>query len=142
MRKNRRELSDEFRIIAIDDEQGILDSIEALLNRNGYMCEGFTNPLEGLEDIRKNHYDLLVLDYFMQPIHGEEVVEEIRKFNKELYILLLTGHKDLAPPISTIKSLDIQAYCEKSDRLDQLQLLIESGIKTISQMRIYYMGSI
>jgi putative nucleotidyltransferase with HDIG domain len=48
---------------------------------------------------------------------------------------LLTGHKDLAPPISTIKSLDIQAYCEKSDRMDQLQLLIESGIKSISQMR-------
>ncbi len=135
MRRNRRELSDDFKIIAIDDEQGILDSIEALLSRNGYMCKGFTNPLEGLEEIRKNHYDLLVLDYFMQPIHGEEVVIEIRKTNKELYILLLTGHKDLAPPISTIKSLDIQAYCEKSDRLDQLQLLIESGIKSISQMR-------
>lgn len=136
MRKSRRmQLSDEFKIIAIDDEQGILDSIQALLNRNGYMCVGFTDPLKGLEEIRNNHYDLLILDYFMQPIHGEQVVEEIRKTNSELYILLLTGHKDLAPPISTIKSLDIQAYCEKSDRLDQLQLLIESGIKSISQMR-------
>ena len=125
MRKSRRvQLSDEYKIIAIDDEQGILDSIQSLLNRNGYMCVGFTDPLEGLEEIRNNHYDLLVLDYFMQPIHGEQVVEEIRKTNSELYILLLTGHKDLAPPISTIKSLDIQAYCEKSDRLDQLQLLI------------------
>lgn len=136
MRKNRRkELSEEFKIIAIDDEQGILDSVQALLSRNGYACDGFTNPLDGLEAIQNNHYDLLVLDYFMQPIHGEAVVEEIRKTNTELYILLLTGHKDLAPPISTIKSLDIQAYCEKSDRLDQLQLLIESGIKSISQMR-------
>lgn len=136
MRKSRRrQLSDEFKIMVIDDEQGILDSIQALLNRNGYWCIGFTNPLEGLQEIMTNHYDLLVLDYFMQPIHGEAVVEEIRKTNSELYILLLTGHKDLAPPISTIKSLDIQAYCEKSDRLDQLQLLIESGIKSISQMR-------
>ena len=136
MRKNRQmELSDEFKIMVIDDEQGIVDSIQALLNRNGYACKGFTNPLDGLEEINNNHYDLLVLDYFMEPIHGETVVEEIRKTNSELYILLLTGHKDLAPPISTIKSLDIQAYCEKSDRLDQLQLLIESGIKAISQMR-------
>ncbi len=136
MRKNRQgELSNEYKIIAIDDEQGILDSVQSLLNRNGYNCIGFTNPMEGLEEIRNNHYDLLILDYFMQPIHGEQVVEEIRKTDSELYILLLTGHKDLAPPISTIKSLDIQAYCEKSDRLDQLQLLIESGIKSISQMR-------
>ena len=68
------------------------------------------------------------------PLHGDQVVEEIRKFNKELYILLLTGHKDLAPPLETIKRLDIQGYCEKSDKFDQLLLLIESGIKSIKQM--------
>lgn len=137
MRKNRQiKVSDEYKIMIIDDEEGILDSIQALLTRNGYWCKGFTNPLDGLDEISKEHYDLLVLDYFMEPIHGEAVVEQIRKTNSELYILLLTGHKDLAPPISTIKSLDIQAYCEKSDRLDQLQLLIESGIKSISQMRM------
>jgi HD-GYP domain len=136
MRKNRMTaLSHEYSIMIIDDEEGILDSITALLGRNGYACKGFTNPLEGLEELKANHYDLLILDYYMQPIHGETVVERIRQTNNELYILLLTGHKDLAPPISTIKSLDIQAYCEKSDRMDQLQLLIESGIKAISQMR-------
>ena len=136
MRKNRfSKLSQEYKIMIIDDEQGIIDSIQALLNRNGYWCIGFTDPLAGLEELMHNHYDLLVLDYFMQPIHGEAVVERIRKKDTELYILLLTGYKDLAPPISTIKALDIQAYCEKSDRLDQLQLLIESGIKSISQMR-------
>ena len=136
MRKNQRmELSKEYKIMVIDDEEGILDSIQALLNRNGYWCRGFCNPLDGLDELMSEHYDLLILDYFMQPIHGEEVVQRIRETNLELYILLLTGHKDLAPPISTIKSLDIQAYCEKSDRMDQLQLLIESGIKSISQMR-------
>lgn len=76
----------------------------------------------------------MVLDFIMTPIHGDQVVEEIRKFNKELYILLLTGHKDLAPPLETIRKLDIQGYCEKSDKFDQLLLLIESGIKSIEQM--------
>lgn len=137
MRKERETgVTEEYKIMIIDDEEGILESIEALLTRNGYWCRGFTNPLEGLEEISKEHYDLLVLDYFMKPINGEIVVEKIRKKNSELYILLLTGHKDLAPPLATIKSLDIQAYCEKSDKLDQLQLLIESGIKSISQMRM------
>ncbi len=136
MRKDRETgVTEEYKIMIIDDEEGILDSIQALLTRNGYWCRGFTNPLEGLDEISKEHYDMLVLDYFMEPINGEMVVEKIRKTNYELYILLLTGHKDLAPPLATIKSLDIQAYCEKSDKLDQLQLLIESGIKSISQMR-------
>ena len=78
----------------------------------------------------------MLLDFIMTPLHGDQVVEEIRKFNKELYILLLTGHKDLAPPLETIRRLDIQGYCEKSDKFDQLLLLVESGIKAISQMNL------
>src|SRR5512138_1345695 len=118
MRKERETgVTEEYKIMIIDDEEGILESIQALLKRNGYWCRGFTNPLEGLDEISKEHYDMLVLDYFMEPINGEIVVEKIRRTNSELYILLLTGHKDLAPPIETIKSLDIQAYCEKSDKL-------------------------
>ena len=136
MRKQRsREVSQEYRIMVVDDEEGIIDTVTALLRRSGYWCKGFTNPLEALEELGREHYDLLILDYFMQPIHGNEVVERIRKTDYELYILLLTGHKDLAPPVSTLKSLAIQAYCEKSDRTDQLQLLVESGIKSIEQMR-------
>ena len=135
MRQRQQKLSQEYRIMLIDDEEGIIDSITALLNRNGYWCKGFVNPLDALSELEHEHYDLLILDYFMSPLHGDAVVERIRQYDHELYILLLTGHKDIAPPINTIKSLDIQAYCEKSDKLDQLQLLIESGIKSISQMR-------
>jgi len=138
MRKNRQgvEVSDEFRLMIIDDDEGIVDSITVLFRRAGYFIDGFTDPLAGVEALKSQEYDLLILDFFMLPIHGDETVELIRKFDKELYILLLTGHKDLAPPINTIKKLDIQGYCEKSDRTDQLLLLVESGIKSISQMRI------
>ena len=135
MRKNMAvQESNGCKIIVVDDEQGIVDSLSIFLKRSGYDFTGVTNPLEAIELVRNNHYDLMILDFMMDPIHGDEVVEEIRKFNKDLYILLLTGHKDLAPPLETIKRLDIQGYCEKSDKFDQLLLLIESGIKSIEQM--------
>ena len=123
-----------YKIIAIDDETGIIDSLSIFLKRTNYDFVGITDPIEGIERIRNEHFDLLLLDFMMTPLHGDDVVEEIRKFNKELYILLLTGHKDLAPPLETIKRLDIQGYCEKSDKFEQLLLLIESGIKSIEQM--------
>ena len=125
----------DYKIIAVDDEDGIIDSLAIVLKRSGYQFTGVTNPVEAIELIKNEHFDLLVLDFLMSPYHGDHVVEEIRKFNKELYILLLTGHKDLAPPLETIKKLDIQGYCEKGDKFDQLLLLIESGIKSIKQMR-------
>ena len=123
-----------YKIIAVDDEEGIIDSLSIFLRRSGYDFVGVTDPQEAIERVKNEHFDLMVLDFIMTPIHGDQVVEEIRKFNKELYILLLTGHKDLAPPLDTIRRLDIQGYCEKSDKFDQLLLLIESGIKSIAQM--------
>ena len=137
MRKGLQKVVNEnnnYRIIAVDDEEGIVDSLSIFLKRSGYDFTGVTDPMEAIEKVRTEHYDLMLLDFIMTPIHGDQVVEEIRKFNKELYILLITGHKDLAPPLETIRRLDIQGYCEKSDKFDQLLLLIESGIKSIAQM--------
>lgn len=123
-----------YKIIAVDDEMGIIDSLKVYLRE--YSITGVTDPQEAIERVKNEHFDLMLLDYIMTPFHGDHVVEEIRKFNKDLYILLLTGHKDLAPPLETIKKLDIQGYCEKSDKFDQLLLLIESGLKSVEQMNM------
>ena len=123
-----------YKIIGVDDEVGVLDTLKVFLNKAGYGFVGISDPMEAIERVKEEHFDLMLLDFIMTPIHGDQVVEEIRKFNKDLYILLLTGHKDLAPPLDTIKRLDIQGYCEKSNKFDQLLLLVESGIKAVSQM--------
>lgn len=138
MRKGLQNVQDsvnsQYKIIAVDDEEGIVDSLSIFLKRSGYNFTGVTDPMKAIELVKNEHFDLMILDFIMTPFHGDQVVEEIRKFNQDLYILLLTGHKDLAPPLETIKRLDIQGYCEKSDKFDQLLLLIESGIKSIEQM--------
>lgn len=133
--QNKQSEQNNYKIIAVDDENGIIDSLTVFLSRSGYTLVGCTNPLEAIQRVKNEHFDLMLLDYIMTPIHGDQVVEEIRKFNQELYIILLTGHKDLAPPLETIKRLSIQGYCEKSDKFDQLLLLIESAIKSIKQMQ-------
>lgn len=135
MRKKSQANSTGFKILGVDDEIGIVESLSVIFERSGFDFTGIIDPLEAIERIKSEHFDLLILDFLMYPIHGDKVVERIREFNNEIYILLLTGHKDLAPPLETIKALEIQGYCEKSDRFDQLLLLVESGVKSISQMR-------
>ena len=133
-RRLQREASD-YRIIVVDDEIGIIESLSVVLGRSGYDLASETDPVRAVERIREEHFDLLVLDFLMSPLHGDEVVARIREFDKEIYILLLTGYRDLAPPLETIRALDIQGYCEKSDKFDQLVLLVESGIKSIQLLR-------
>jgi len=135
MRRSAKTIEDTYRVIVVDDDIGILDSMSILIRRKNYEYVGVTNPLDAIELVKKEHFDLMILDYIMEPINGDKVIEEVRKFNDDLYILLLTGHKDLAPPLETMESFDIQCYCEKSDKFDQLILLIESAVKSISQRR-------
>lgn len=135
MRKAVSEVSFDYKILIVDNEKGVISTLKLMLGRNGYYCFGVSNPLKAIDILKEEHFDMIILDYIMSPINGDEFVSKIREFNKDIYILLLTGHKDLAPPLETIRALDIQGYCEKGDRFDQLLLLVESGIKSISQMR-------
>ncbi|HPD01050.1 MAG TPA: response regulator, partial [Acetivibrio sp.] len=86
MRKTKSELPSDHKIIVVDDERGILDSLSVIINRLGYRYTGVNNPLEAIETIKREDFDLLVLDFLMEPLQGDEVVREIRKFNKDIYI--------------------------------------------------------
>ena len=117
MRKNRKgQIHNEFRLLVLDDDEMITLALRAYFEGCGYTVDIESNPLRAIEKIRLDHYDILLLDFLMNPICGDKVVEEIRKFNTDLFIILLTGHKDLAPPVKTIRELDIQGYYEKSDK--------------------------
>lgn len=124
-----------FSILTLDDDPIMTSTIQAYFQRSGYRVDVENDPLCAIERIRNGHYDILLLDFLMTPICGDQVVAQVRQFNQDIFIILLTGHKSMAPPIKTIRALDIQGYYEKSDRFDQLELLVESCVKSIRQMR-------
>ncbi len=123
-------MEEQFKIIIIDDEQGIIDSIRANLPPE-YMVDGFLNSKEGIDAIRDNNYDLLILDYFIDSMNGRQVTEKIRKTDDEIYIMLLTGRAEDAPGMETLKTMDIQMYCEKSANFEEILIMIESARKSI-----------
>ena len=136
MRKNRvTPKQTEISILALDDDRIMTLTLQSYFQSSGYHVDIENDPNKAVDRIRAGSYDILLLDFLMSPICGDEVVKAIREFNTDLYIILLTGHKSLAPPIKTIRELDIQGYYEKSDRFDQLELLVESCVKSIRQMR-------
>ena len=138
MRKRVNAASDknDISILALDDDPVMTLTLQAYFQNAGYTVDTANDPEAAVELVRSGGYDILLLDFLMTPICGDQVVEQIRNFDKELFIILLTGHKSMAPPIRTIRALDIQGYYEKSDRFDQLELLVESCVKSIRQMRI------
>ena len=52
------EVSTDYKIMIVDDEEGIINSMRVMLTRSGYFCVGVSNPLEAIEIVkRKFRYD-------------------------------------------------------------------------------------
>ena len=136
MRRSKLVTQNQISILAVDDDPIITDTIQDYFKRSGYHVETENNPQVAVQRVREGTFDILLLDFLMAPICGDQVVAQIREFNRDMFIILLTGHKSMAPPVRTIRQLDIQGYYEKDDRFDQLELLVESCVKSIKQMRM------
>lgn len=125
----------ESSVIIIDDDLGMMEAMSLVLEKYNINLLPFTEPISALQELKKNKYDILIINYLLPSVRGDEIIRNIRDFNTELYIILMSGHKELAPSVEIMRSLDIQAFFEKSSRFDDLILLIESGYKYAEQMR-------
>lgn len=117
------------KIIILDDDEGIIEVLKSQLAE--FDVVGFTDAKEALQKMHQEQFDLFILDYFLYDINGDEVVEKLRKFNKNIYIFLLTGYKDDLPGVETLERLDIQFYCEKSANIENIIINIKSVLKSI-----------
>ena len=119
-----------IKIIIIDDDSGIIDSIKGFIG-DKYDIEGFTSSKVGLNRLKEETFDLLILDYYIDELNGHKVIDEIRKYNDDLYILLLTGFGERLPGIECLETLKIQNYYEKSGDFERLIIFIEGIIKSM-----------
>lgn len=126
--------SNKNNVMIIDDDIGLTQALSVVLENYNIKLSTYTEPLAAIQELRTNKHDILIVSYLMQTTRGDEIIKLIREFDKEIYIILMSAHKDLAPSIDIMRSLDIQAFFEKGARFDDLILLIESGYKYIEQI--------
>lgn len=119
-----------IKIMIIDDDSGIVDSMKSLLG-DKYYVEGFTSSREGLKQLQKKRFDILILDYFIDDLIAKDVIDEIRKHNNELYIVLLTGYGDEITGMQSLEDLKIQNYYEKNADYNKLIIFIEGIVKSL-----------
>src|ERR1700757_5182413 len=80
------------RILIIDDEAAIRESLETLLSLEGYAVDMATTGEEGLDRIEHNTYDLVLLDLALPGKNGLEILQLIRESEPSLPVLLITAY--------------------------------------------------
>ena len=80
------------RILVIDDEDFILQLARDILAKTNYDVDTISNGNEGIRLLESRKFDLLLTDIRMPDIGGLEVIRHVRTGNKEIPIIIITGH--------------------------------------------------
>lgn len=116
-------------ILVVDDQEEVLVSVRALLEREGHRVLTAESAEQALGLLRMHEVDLLLVDYFMPRVTGEELIRTVRAFDPYVQIILQTGYAGEKPASRMMAELDIQGYHDKSDGPDKLLLWVDVGLK-------------
>ncbi len=92
------------RILIIDDEAGIRDSLEALLTLEGFTVEMATEGVSGLELLSSNEYDLLLLDLSMPGDSGIDLLPRIKQMRPELPVIMITAYGTVGNVVDALRA--------------------------------------
>jgi DNA-binding NtrC family response regulator len=122
------------RVLVVDDESDIRESLEALLSMEGYSVDLAHNAAEGLHQMQSRGYDLVLLDLMMPDRSGMDVLQEVRERDRETPIFMITAYGSVE---AAVKALKLGANDYFSKPWDNEKLLIEME-RMIARRRLEY----
>src|SRR5258708_29207626 len=91
-------------ILIIDDEAAIRESLETLLEFEGYSVESAETGEQGLAKIGQRPFDLVLLDYALPDRNGLEVLADIRERDPQLAVIVVTTHGTVDNAVRVIQA--------------------------------------
>ena len=117
------------KILVIDDDVSISETLELYLTEEGYDVVTANTGTEGLNRFVKHSPDVVILDIRLPDIDGFTVLEDLREENENVKVIMITAHHDMD---STIKAMKGGAfdYIHKPINVDELDMAIQKALKT------------
>ncbi len=125
-------MGESLRILVVDDELIVRESLAGWLNRAGYEVNTAQGGLEALEMMGSGGYDLVFLDIRMPDINGMQVLKTIKLNHPATLVVMITAYSSVETAIEAMKS-GADDYLVKPFEPDSLQLLTE---KLMNQKRL------
>lgn len=116
------------KILVIDDEQDIVEALSRGLNRRGYRVTTARSGEEGIENVKKGKFEVVLIDFKLPGINGAQTLEQIKKIDPEIEAVVITGYGSIESAIQSMKS-GAYDYAEKPINIDKIAFLIEKALE-------------
>lgn len=116
-------------ILLVDNEAEFLEAITYWLETKQHRVQVCYNGPDAIELVKKNPPDIMFLDIHMPDMDGMEVLRNIRGFNKDLPIIMVTGYPKEEKMEEAIR-LGVSGFFPKTGSFEDLGRIIKASIRT------------
>ncbi len=118
---------EDVKILIIDDEQVVIDSLVKICTLGGYDCDVALTAEEGLLKLRNNKFDLTLCDIMLPEMDGFEVLQEIKSQSIETFVIMTTGYSTVENAVKSLYQGAI-AYVPKPFEVDEILSILHRGV--------------
>ncbi len=119
------------KILVIDDERSIRNTLKEILGFEGYAVEVAENGALGLEMAKATDYDIILCDIKMPEMDGIEVLEKIIELKPETTVVMISGHGNIDTAVEAIKKGAFDFIVKPLDLNRLLITIRNAGNKTL-----------
>ncbi len=112
-------MTGKLNILIVEDGQSQRMILRDFLVKEGYTVEEAESGEKGVAAVKAGHFDLLLLDYKMPGMNGLEVLEEVKKINPDVDVIMMTAFGTIDTAVRAMKSGAVD-YVTKPVDLDEL----------------------
>jgi len=115
-------------VLVIDDEEIMREILGTLLEREGYAVRLASSGQEGLDLARSLPFDAVIVDVMMPGIDGLQVLDELKKHDEELPVLMVTAYASMESAISAMKKGAFD-YITKPFKNDEVLVVLRNAVE-------------
>jgi len=116
------------KILIVDDEESILESLSGALEDEGYRTISARNGIDALEIFGRELPDITFLDIWMPDMDGLEVLRRLKDQDPDGVIIMISGHGTIASAVKAVKSGAFD-FIEKPLNMDEILLSLEKSLE-------------
>ena len=115
------------KILAIDDEQTIRESLKEILEYEKHVVDLASNGEEGIQMFKSNKYDAVLLDIKMPQMDGIEVLDKLFSTSPDIPVIMISGHGTIDTAVESIKKGAFD-FIEKPLDLNRLLVTLRNAM--------------
>lgn len=96
-------MSKPYRVLIVDDEQEILDALEAAFLTTDLDISTTDDPITALKMIKETHFHVVISDIAMPRMNGLELLRKIKEYNAFIQVIIITGYITLSNALNAFR---------------------------------------